>query len=92
MLGLNIRFRLNNISGTDLLGRVVLKGATCIWEENSSSAPTEIFVPNTKQLSKDKIQLSPVSSFEIKGMNENSQSGILLIKPIGKNRKLTISF
>ena len=65
---------------------------TCTWEENSSSAPTEIFVPNIKQLSKDKIQLSPISSFEIKGMSENSQSGILLIKPIGKNRKLTISF
>ena len=66
------------------------KSFTCIWEENESTAPTQIFIPDMSLLSKENVQLSPLSSFEISRISEKSKGGYLLIKPVGKKRELRI--
>ncbi len=66
---------------------------TCSWEEIcQTNAPTVIYIPNLRNLSEDEIDITPkAAKFEV-DFYKASDSGRLIIAPMGKNIKRKLSF
>ncbi|NOR74794.1 MAG: cellulase family glycosylhydrolase [Draconibacterium sp.] len=66
---------------------------TCVWEETEDfDAPTEIYVPNLKDLSQKDIVMSPPSEQIVFEYSAEGNSGRLVVSPGGKNIKRKLSF
>ncbi|MDO8951563.1 MAG: cellulase family glycosylhydrolase [Draconibacterium sp.] len=66
---------------------------TCVWDENPEiDTPTEIYVPNLKDLKQSEIIITPVAGKIEFEYFESSDAGKLIILPSGKTIQRTLQF
>lgn len=66
---------------------------TCVWNEiEEIDAPTVIYVPNLRNLSENEISMTPAAEQIIFEYCDDANAGRLLISPMGKKGKRTLSF
>jgi endoglycosylceramidase len=65
---------------------------TCVWEENEMvKAPTEIFIPNIKNLKESEIKLTLNDKIEFEYFKDTN-AGRLIISPSGKTGQRKLNF